>query len=274
MPAIKDWLTTSAKALNDVAITTSRLDSEVILAHCLGQSRTFLHANPELIIDENILTKADEMIKSRINRVPIAYLTGYKEFYGRQFRVNEHTLIPRPESEMIIEILKDIVVKNSTEKAQKLVDVGTGSGCLGITAKLELPFLDVTLADISPDALTVASFNATALKTDVTTLRSDLLSEYTDKADIIIANLPYVDKTWQRSPETNHEPALALFADNNGKQLIEKLIIQSTKKLSQNGYLILESDPVQHDDLINFAKEKSFTLTSKQDYIIALKYSN
>jgi len=273
MPAIKNWLTNSVAKLNDVGITTSQLDSEVILATCLNKNRTYLHAHPELEIGNNYIQRADKMIKLRITRLPIAYITGYKEFYGRQFKVTKDTLIPRPESETIIEILKNIVVINITDNALKLIDIGTGSGCLGVTAKLEFPSLDVTLTDISPNALRIASLNAIELKASVTTLQNDLLTDYKGNADIIIANLPYVDKTWERSPETDYEPALALFAENSGKELIEKLIDQSTEILPKCGYLIIEADPIQHNGLIQFANKKSFILLTQQDCIIAFKYS-
>ena len=210
------------------------------------------------------------MISQRVNRIPIAYIIGHKEFYGRNFNVNENTLIPRPESETIIDILKKIYSKKTT----KLIDVGTGSGCLGITAKIEYPALEVTLIDISQQALQTAVLNAKALAARITALQSDLLANYTKKADIIIANLPYVDRTWDRSPETNHEPSLALFADDNGKDLIKKLIVQSTSKISDGGYLIIEADPFQHGDLIKFAANKSYTLFMQQDYIVAFRYSN
>jgi len=269
MPVIKDWLSDASVKLAKVGIDSAKLDTEIILANCLGKNRTYLHAHPEAEIKNNALKKAEAMIDKRVCRIPIAYIIGHKEFYGRSFFVNESTLIPRPESETIIEILKNIYSKKTT----KLVDVGTGSGCLGITAKLEIPALDVTLVDISSEALKVAKMNAKSLSAQIIALQSDLLANYIQKADIIIANLPYVDKTWKRSPETNHEPSLALFSDDNGKEIIKRLFIQATTKLSKDGFIIIEADPTQHDDLIRFANNSLFTLFTRQDYIIAFKYS-
>jgi len=273
MPVIKDWLSNSAARLNGVGITTSQLDVEIILATCLNKNRTYLHAHPEFEVSKDCLRKADKMISLRVSRSPIAYITGYKEFYGRQFKVTKDTLIPRPESEMIVDILNNIVVKNDIVNTLGLVDVGTGSGCLGITAKLEFPSLDVTLTDISPDALRIANINAIDLKACVTTLQNDLLTDHKGNTDIIIANLPYVDKNWERSPETDYEPSLALFAENSGKELIEKLIDQSIGILPRGGCLIIEADPIQHSELIKFANKKSFTLLAQQDFIIAFIYS-
>jgi release factor glutamine methyltransferase len=194
-------------------------------------------------------------------------------FYGRQFITTPAVLIPRPESETIIDILKEILLPTTYYLLPtKLIDIGTGSGNLGITAKLEFPSLDVTITDISADALKVATLNAKALQAEITALQSDLLLNYTEKADIIIANLPYVDKVWERSTETNYEPDLALFANNHGLALIEKLITQSTDCLLPGGYMLLEADPVQHELITKFATKKGFRLINQQNYILTFKY--
>jgi len=272
MPAIKDWLTDTSCQFSKVKISTPQLDAEIILANVLKINRTYLHAHSDKIIEVADLKKADKMAKMRLSRMPIAYIIGQKEFYGRDFFVDTNTLIPRPESEAIIDTLKLII--KGLNQTLNLIDVGTGSGCLGITAKLEFFNLSVTLADISSDALKIATLNANKLLADVTTLQSDLLSDYTLKPDIIIANLPYVDKTWKTSPETKYEPDLALFAENNGKIIIEKLISQSKNLIASGGYIIIEADPAQHKNLIKFAENKSFELISQLDYIIAFKFQN
>jgi release factor glutamine methyltransferase len=273
-PVIKDWLDSASHKLSAKGIPSANLDAEIILTNTLQENRTYLHAHPEKIIDIHELEIANSRLDQRLNRVPIAYIIGYREFYGREFIVTPATLIPRPESEAIIDVLKTILVPNSNNKTQitRLVDVGTGSGCLGITAKLELPNLDVTLADISVDALQIAKQNAQKFSTDVTILESDLLQEYTLTPDIIIANLPYVDQDWECSPETSYEPALALFADNNGRSIIEKLIPQSSELLKPGGYLIIEADPIQHNSLKNYAKRKLLNLIYQLGYIIVFKY--
>jgi len=257
-PAIKTWLIDAVQQLSAVGIPSARLDAEIILAHSIDDNRTYLHAHTDQVINDDQLIAANRNLDLRLKRIPIAYIVGYKEFYGRNFIVNNSTLIPRPESEDIITILKSLRLHSRSSTAIKLVDIGTGSGCLGITAKLELPSLNVTLIDISPDALKVAKQNATNLSADVKITNSNLLQSYDDTADMIIANLPYVDQTWDRSPETDHEPKLALFANDNGLSIIKNLIDQSVKYINPNGYLILESDPIQHQSLIKHAIEKSF----------------
>lgn len=271
-PAIKDWLADASNQLSAIDIPSANLDAELILANILEKDRTFLHAHNQQILTNNQIIAANADLSLRLKRVPIAYIVGYKEFYGRQFLVTPATLIPRPESEAIIEILANIMSdpKNfDRHNTIKLVDVGTGSGCLGITAKLEFPELDVALIDISNEALKVAKLNAKKLSADVQILQSDLLQNYSAEPDIIIANLPYVDKKWDRSPETEYEPDLALFADNNGLSVIEKLIIQASKSLKKAGHIIIEADPAQHDAIISLAKKQALKLTDRLGYIIA-----
>lgn len=273
MPAIKDWLLDASQRLSSIGITSAHLDAEIILAHTLRKNRTYLHGHVDDILTTYDQEVADARLALRLDRVPIAYIIGHKEFYGRRFTVTTATLIPRPESEDIVDVIKKLVPKNLSllDDGYRLVDVGTGTGCLGITAKLELPDIDVTLLDISPYALKVAASNASRLNADVRSMKSDLLAQYPFKADMIVANLPYVDPSWDRSPETNHEPDLALFADDGGKALMIKLISQAPQSLRAHGYLLLEADPTQHAALIDFAHGHGFHLKKKLGYCLALQ---
>ena len=193
VPAINNWLKSATEQLKTVGIASARLDAELILAHALQKDRTYLHAHSEDLLNDVDQEKADNQLARRLKYTPIAYIVGFKEFYGRRFSVTTDTLIPRPESEAIIDSLKNLVAGDLTPvdgTSLRLIDVGTGSGCLGITAKLEFPELMVTLADISPPALVVARTNAQRLHADVALLESDLLQSYHLQADVIIANLP------------------------------------------------------------------------------------
>ena len=275
MPTLKDWLTDAVAQLKAADIPSARLDAEIILAHCLRQPRTFVHAHDNEELDSRTTEIADARLALRLGRVPIAYIIGHKDFYGRRFLVTTATLIPRPESETLIDMLKKLAPKNTSllgETTFTIVDVGTGSGCLGITAKLEIPDSRVTLIDVSPHALKVASSNATRLHADVHILKSDLLSDYPLRAHVIVANLPYVDPLWTTSAETAHEPALALFADNNGLALIKKLIDQAASHLYDKGHLLLEADPRQHADIIRFAtSKKRFSTVTTDGFCILLR---
>ncbi len=274
VPAINDWLLAATAQLLTVGIPSARLDAEIILAHTLRKGRTYLHAHAADEIELRDQEIADARLQLRLERVPIAYIIGHKEFYGRRFNVTTATLIPRPESEVMIELLGAIVPKNKpllNNMTWRLIDVGTGSGCLGITAKLEFPELEVTLADISVYALKVAADNAAKLHSDVQCIHSDLLLNYPLQPHIILANLPYVDSSWRRSPETNYEPAIALFAVDEGRALINKLINQTETSLLPNGYLLLEADPSQHNAIINYAKKHNLKLITVKDYIVVLR---
>lgn len=204
-----------------------------------------------------------------MEHTPIAYIVGHKEFYGRSFKTTPAALIPRPESEAIIELLGQIIPNDLSilPGALRLVDVGTGTGILGITAKLEWPELDVTCIDISNHALSLAKENADDLGAEVRFLRGDLLRGYASPVDIIVANLPYVDRGWQVSPDTHAEPELALYADGHGLALIAELIGQAELLLKTGGYLILESDTRQHEAIIKMTKQHGFTHTRTEGLI-------
>ncbi|MDB5161622.1 MAG: Protein-(Glutamine-N5) methyltransferase, release factor-specific [Candidatus Saccharibacteria bacterium] len=272
--SVKDWLADATRQLVFAGIPSARLDSELILAHTLHQNRSYLQAHDDEELSDRTVEIANARLDLRLDRVPVAYIIGHKEFYGRRFRVSTATLIPRPESEVLIELLDQAIPKNAAllkEKPLKLIDVGTGSGILGITAKLVYPELDVTLSDISRHALKIAEHNANQLGAEVSTLVSDLTTSFPFAADIIVANLPYVDPEWERSEETKHEPDEALFANDGGKALIFKLLLQTKSKLVTNGYLLLEADPTQHLDIISEAKKYGLLLQDQKDYGLLLQ---
>lgn len=266
---ITEWLERAKSELRAIGISTARLDAEIILAHTLRKPRTWLQAHATEQLDGRQLDVANARFDLRLDRVPVAYIIGHKEFYGRTFKVSTATLIPRPESESLIELLASALPPEPLITRQpplRLVDVGTGSGNLGITAKLQYPELDVTLIDNSRHALTIAEDNATNLQATVGYLKSNLLEAYPFSADIIMANLPYVDARWPRSPETNHEPPEALFASDGGLALIYELINQTKEKLVLGGKLLLEADPVQHAAIISSAHQQNLVLSKQQDY--------
>ena len=266
---VQDWLADATRQLLLANIPSARLDTELILSHTLRQPRTWLHGHNDEPLNTRQIEIANARLDLRLDRVPVAYIIGHKEFYGRPFKVTTSTLIPRPESETLIELIGEAIPKNErliAERPLRLVDVGTGSGNLGITAKLSHPELEVTLVDISRHALNIAEDNAKILHADVELTQSNLLESYPFVADIIVANLPYVDPEWERSPETEHEPETALFAANHGLALIFELIIQTKEKLALGGKLILEADPEQHDAIKKEAARYGLVLHAQEDY--------
>ena len=270
MQTIKSVLENSISQLTQAGVLTPRLDTEVLLAHTLGVGREYLAAHPEKNLSTSTIKSFAQLVSQRQQRVPIAYLTGHKEFYGLDFRVTADVLVPRPETEDLVELALELDQKKSW-KSTKVLDAGCGSGCIGITLKLEKPEWDITLSDISSEALKIADQNATKLGVDVTTIQSDLLSSSllsSSSFDAIVANLPYVDRTWQVSPELAHEPAAALYAEEGGLRLIYKLIKQST---GMTTHLLLEADPEQHQKIINFAKKHGFCHKQTKGYALSLR---
>lgn len=269
---VKYWIQQYTKSLQQADITSPQLDAELILATVLKKDRPYVHAHPEYFLNRRETTEADALLQRRLKREPLAYILENKEFYGRSFYVTKDVLIPRPESEEIIESLK----YNLPHSAIRLLDIGTGSGALGITAKLEFPSLRVTLADISPHALQVARKNAKKLGAHpLRYIQSNLLEHWLrhNKAqpfDAIIANLPYVDPQWECSPETEYEPDLALFAKDSGLSLIKACIDQAYNLLIPKGLLILEADIRQHSQLKAYALKHDFSVVSQNGLIITL----
>lgn len=270
---IKSFLRMSTQALIDVGINSARLDSELLLSHYLNLPREWIISHDDAEIAEPQWAELCKMLYLRAKRVPLAYLTGIKSFYGRDFIVNEDVLVPRPESEQIIESLKQLAVRNPQIKS--IADVGTGSGCLAITAKLEIPNLEVIALDISNRALAIAKQNERNLGLDgkIKFIQSDLLSNLTSVVDVIIANLPYVNRNWDNlSPELKFEPDLALYDDiDNATGLIKRLISEAPAHLTTGGYLILEMDIRQTNEVSSFAVKNSFAIVDAKPFTLTLK---
>lgn len=238
---IANFLRDTTRQFEAADIASARLDTQVLLERALKQNKAWLLAHGEEEITAETLLVLHEQVRRRVAREPLAYILHTQEFYGRNFTVTTDTLIPRPETETIIEELKALpLVDNAT-----FLDVGTGSGAIAITAELELPHLRTEACDVSEAAREIAARNAQRLGANVYFFASDLLDRAEHSYDVIAANLPYVDRGWERSPETDFEPGLALFAEDTGLALIKKLIAQAPAYLNKNGYLLLEADPRQ-----------------------------
>lgn len=282
---INDFLTTTVRKLTKAGIDSARLDVELLLAYVLNKSREWVLTHDEIGLTVEQLSRLQQLVNRRLSGQPIAYLTRHKEFYGRTFIVTPDVLVPRPESEQIIDSVRDILNSQSnlasrqaTASAKpgriiRLADIGTGSGCLAITARLEFPNLNVTATDISPAALDIARRNADQLEAKLKFIQSDLLTNVGNaQFDIIIANLPYVDKSWRdTSPELASEPTLALYADDQGLALMKQLIVQAPTHLTPNGHLILEMDRRQIDTMSTFAINYGFRVINKKPFTLVLQ---
>ncbi|MBQ2660215.1 peptide chain release factor N(5)-glutamine methyltransferase [Candidatus Saccharibacteria bacterium] len=236
------------------------LDAELILLDVLGKrERSFLVAH-----DDMGISRYEKELERRVLRrekgEPLAYIVGRKEFFGREFLVSPEVLIPRPESEAMVEIVKKL-------KVRRILDVGTGSGCLAVSLKLEKPEAEVVGVDISAGALGVAKKNAEKLGAKVQFLQSDLLEKVEGDFDVIVANLPYVDRDWEFISGIEFEPESALFAEDGGLFLIKKLILEAKKRTK---YLVLEADPCQHEKIVDFARTNGFEFAEKSGFVLLL----
>jgi protein-(glutamine-N5) methyltransferase, release factor-specific len=269
---ISTWLKHAAEHLKNAGITSAQLDAELLLANTLRKNRTYLHAHLDEEVDPRRVDIAEARLSLRLDRVPLAYILGKKEFYGRNFSVSPSVLVPRPESEEMINMLLKLAPQDNQPRT--LIDVGTGSGCLGITAALELPDnWHVVLSDISSKALSVAEKNAKKLGAKVFTQKQSLLLGQFEKLDCILANLPYVDKSWKNtSPELHHEPPEALYAGEGGLKLIRELIQQAPKHMTNQGLLFIEADEEQHQTIVAFGNQNGFLHLETSGLIVALRF--
>jgi release factor glutamine methyltransferase len=264
MTKISEWLQNGTKKLHQVGIDSARLDCLILLEDTLGIDRAIILGSPEKMILPEQLNVLESYLARRERREPLAYIRGYSEFYGRTFAVNKHVLIPRPESETIIEIVRTLKLKQPAV----IADVGTGSGALAVTLSLEIPSAVLYAYDIDADALRVAKQNSNKHQVDICFFQNDLLDNVTIKFDIIVANLPYVTRTQTVSEETSYEPSVALYSEDDGLRHINRLIEQvSDHAINSGGYLIIESEPRQHQSVHNHAQQYGLQLVSSHDFI-------
>ena len=253
---IQTWLNQSVTILKDVGIESARLDCLIILGYTLKKPRDWLLAHDDEILSNDEQTNLNKILTQRKSRIPLAYIIGSKEFYGRKFLVNESVLIPRFESEDIITLLLSLEKQTSVT-----LDIGTGSGVLAITAQLEIPETTMIATDISKSALIVAKQNAHNLKAPVQFYNADLLDlPKAVKPDVVLANLPYVPAELVTSEEITKEPSLALFSGVDGLNHYRTFWQQATLLPNKPRVIITESLKSQHTELELLAKNADYNL--------------
>jgi len=257
------------------------LDAELILLHLLGATdRTYIALHFDDVLSPEIVKAANKLVKRRFKSEPLAFILGYRDFYGRRFAVmngDVKTLIPRPESEVIVDLAKEIAPST-------ILDVGTGSGVLALTMAAEMPQASVVATDIYPEYFSIVKKNAQNLGLSAVTLSevgyapssaptpvwfgvSDLLDGINARFDLIVANLPYVDGKWDwlDKKALSYEPYSSLFAEDDGLALIKKLIVQVREKAAAS-YLIIEADPCQFEEIIHFAMQCGLILLTERGF--------
>ena len=232
-------LALGARALEENSVASSRLTAEVLLAHATGTDRPFLHAHSDDPLNEHISVRYRHMIARRTSGEPLQYITGIQEFYGRVFHVDRSVLIPRPETEFLVESLLDI---NRWQKP-RIVDVGTGSGCIAAVVSLERPEALVRASDISLAAVETAKRNANRLGATVLFACMEFLTAWSEQFEIIASNPPYVsreDRDGLQREVRDFEPELALFGDGNPLDFYERLLAEAENHLVDGGFLVAE----------------------------------
>lgn len=236
-------------------LPTAELDTVVLLSFILQKEKTHILAYQEERLNNEQQEKFKKAITKRSQFIPVAYITGFKEFFDYTFVVNKDTLIPRPETELIIEYILEYVKKYSKKNLNNLsiFDIGTGSGAIGITLAKKIPDAQVTLTDISQKALKTAKKNAQNLNASNTQfVQSNLLENIPKKTspNIIVANLPYLSKEVYKStePDIKHEPLSALVANDDGMELY-KILFNQIKERNLGVDLYIEINPEQYNKL-------------------------
>ena len=258
----------ASKILKNHNIQSHELDAQLILSNIMKVKREYLITNNKLTIPEKIMEKYDLAIKRRIKREPVAYITGKKEFWSEDYLVNRGTLIPRPETELLIYK----IVNFFKNKKINILDIGTGSGCILLSILKELNFARGIGIDSSSKAIKTAEENSKNLKLSyrskfkVANLEKFNLGKY----DLIVANPPYIPSKDIKNLSKdiiNYEPLVALNGGVNGLDLIKKVIYRSNSLLKKNGLLVIEIGSNQYLKVSSLLRQQGFREISRQcDY--------
>jgi release factor glutamine methyltransferase len=256
--------------LRQHGVESPELDASLLLSFLLQKDRSWLILNQETECSTSIKEQYVSLLTERIKGQSIAYITGKKEFMGLEFAVSPAVLVPRPDTEILVEqALTWLTIKaRDTSRLMKVLDLCTGSGCIGISLAYYHPDIELALADISEEALTISRTNAERLLGSEKTravrfIQSDLLAYFVENQehfDLIVTNPPYVPSKIipQLAQEVQQEPHIALDGGEDGLDLIRMLITQATLLLEEEGALFLESDPEQIQSIMELLKNNGF----------------
>lgn len=270
---IEEWLKRAKKQI-------AALDAELIALKVFAPKeadRSWLATHDVVKITTEMQEKADEMVQKLASGVPLAYILGEKEFYGRRFEVNSDVLIPRPETETLIDLIRELPLP----KQPSFLEIGTGSGCIAVTLALEYPQSYVLATDVSVKALDVAYQNDIIHEGRVEFIQSNLLREVQPDEghfDVLVANLPYVDPAWEwlDQKSLSHEPSRALYVkQDGGLALYHRLFKELRLRQGRGGfgvdYVVVEADPCQHAALIQMAERQGLIALKTQGFGITFE---
>jgi release factor glutamine methyltransferase len=249
-------------------VESPRLNAEHLIAHVLGKTRMDLYLEFERKLSESELGPLRESVKRRGRGEPLQHLLGTVEFCGQTFAIDQRAMVPRPETEELVELIANCQLPIAN---WKIVDVGTGSGVIALSLARRFPDAKVYATDISGDALALAKENGTrlGLSERIHFQRGDLLENFNERFDLIVANLPYISVQDRQSlsREVLHDPEIALFGGTAGDELVRKLIERAPEHLGPGGMLALEIGINQAEGLTEFLRQKNYhDIETKKDY--------
>lgn len=284
MKSIREVLKSGSQYLEERGIDEARHNMQSLIAHVLQCDKTWLYLHFEDPIAADKLPQLRDMLRQRAQGIPLQHLLGSVEFYRREFRSDARALIPRPETEELVELALERILKHEPKVIQdeessappqkmRILDMGTGSGIIGISLALELADRqpEVTLIDISPAALSLALENATQLGARVKTYQSDLFSIWNESEEknnavippsgyhLVLANLPYIPEGEELSAEVNHDPASALYGGEDGLDIIRRFLSDALPHLASQALVLLEVGHEQGEATRAIMEELGYT---------------
>ncbi|MEK7152694.1 MAG: HemK/PrmC family methyltransferase [Patescibacteria group bacterium] len=265
---VGQFLQTAVKKLEAAGINSARLDCLILLEDTLHKDRANVLAHPEIALSKSQSVQLNNYITQREEHIPLAYIRGKVVFYGRYFTVNTHVLVPRPETEAMIDLLK----KLSLPTRPRVADIGSGSGCIGITAALEIPGANVFLYDIDSATCTIAKRNARDHNVRIHIAQQNVLAGCSEQFDVILANLPYVPDGYEINTAATFEPELALFAGSDGLDVYRTFWQQIHALNTKPQYILIESLTQQHQELSKLALEAGYSLTTADNLVQLFTY--
>lgn len=269
---IRSCVLAAARDFAAHGLPSAMLDAEVLMAHVLQADRVDLYRNPEIPLAQEAWLAFETLKQRRLRHEPVAYLLGRKEFWSLEFEINEQVLIPRPDTETLVEeVLK--VCGNHPSGSLRILDLGTGSGAIAVVLALELPHAHIIATDLSPGAAGVARRNAIrhGVEKRVSLLVGHLFTPLSGKFDIVVSNPPYIPAAaFEKLPAgvRLYEPALALSAEPDGTAIHERIIAGCKEHLHEGGWLLMEigSDQRQHVETLLTAADLFEQICFRRDY--------
>ena len=255
---LKETLNATGETLIKTGSPDAKLEAEVLIRHVLGIDRATFFRDLEEPVTDSDRQHLDDLVVRRLRREPLNYITGFREFYGLSFEVSDSVLIPRQETELLVETVISLA-RSRPKPEMKICDVGTGSGAIAISLAVNLPFAEITAIDISQSALDIADANRRThgVYNRVALRRGNLLEPVDFKPEIIVSNPPYIPMgdLSLLQPEIQYEPRVALDGGTDGLELIRGLLSQSLDKVSSTGAILFEIDSSQENSARILARE-------------------